>query len=82
MLVGRENTRINGQEKWNSNRTSFSNFISGTSFNNFLQDTNYNYSYIPTTSPGKCKTDYFMPELRIINSMLNIPSCSTIFNII
>jgi hypothetical protein len=30
------------------------------------------------TSPGKCKTDYVMPELRTINSMPNIPSCSTI----
>jgi hypothetical protein len=28
--------------------------------------------------PGKCKTDYVMPELRTINSMPNIPSCATI----
>jgi hypothetical protein len=46
--------------------------------NNFLEGTNYNYSCIPVTSPGKCKTDYVMPELRTINSMPNIPSCATV----
>jgi hypothetical protein len=46
--------------------------------NNFLEGTNYNYSCTPVTSPGKCKTDYVMPELRTINSMSNIPFCSTI----
>jgi hypothetical protein len=30
------------------------------------------------TSPGKCKTDYVMPELKMINSMPNIPSCATV----
>jgi hypothetical protein len=35
---------------------------------------NCNYSCTPITSPGKCKTDYVMPELRTINSMPNIPS--------
>jgi hypothetical protein len=46
--------------------------------NNFLGGTNYNYSCILIISPGKCKTDYVMPELRTINSMLNISSYSTI----
>jgi hypothetical protein len=49
-----------------------------TAKNNFLEGTNYNYSCTPITSPGKCKTNYVMPELRIINSMPNIPSCATI----
>jgi hypothetical protein len=46
--------------------------------NNFLEGTNYNYSCTPITSPGKCKKDYVMPELRMINSMPNIPSGATI----
>jgi hypothetical protein len=49
-----------------------------TTNNNYLEGTNYNYSCSPMTSPGKCKTDYVMPELRKINSMPNIPSCSMI----
>jgi hypothetical protein len=43
-----------------------------------MEGTNYNYSCIPITSPGKYKTDYVMPELRTINSMPIIPSCTTI----
>jgi hypothetical protein len=75
----KKNLRTNSQEKWCNNRTYISNFISGTLFIIsiwILEGTNYNYS--PITSPGKCKTDYVMPELRIINSMPNIPSCATI----
>jgi hypothetical protein len=36
------------------------------------------FSYIDKVTPGKCKTDYVMQELRSINLMFNIPSCSTI----
>jgi hypothetical protein len=46
--------------------------------NNFLEGTNYNYSYTLVTSPEKCKTNYIMQNLRMINSMPNISSCSTI----
>jgi hypothetical protein len=49
-----------------------------TANNNFLEGTNYNYSYTPVISPGKCKRDYMMLELRTINSISNMPSGSMI----
>jgi hypothetical protein len=61
-----------------NNATGKESVFLNTANNNFLEGTNYNYSCTPVTSPGKCKTDYVMLELRMINSMLNIPSCATI----
>jgi hypothetical protein len=64
--------------KHTNNETGKESVFLNTVNNNFLEGTNYNYSCTPVTSPGKCKTDYVMPELRMTNSMPNIPSCATI----
>jgi hypothetical protein len=61
-----------------NNGTGKESIFLNTGNNNFLEGTNYNYSCMRITSPRKCKTDYVMPELRIINSMPNILSCATI----
>jgi hypothetical protein len=64
--------------KHTNNATGKESIFLNTANNNFLENTNYNYSCTPITSPGKCKTDYVILELRIINSIPNIPSCATI----
>jgi hypothetical protein len=64
--------------KHTNNATGKESVFLNTANNNFLEGTNYNYSCIPVTSPGKCKTDYVMLELMRINSMPNIPSCATV----
>jgi hypothetical protein len=64
--------------KHTNNATGKESVFLNTANNNFLEGTNYNYSCTPVTSPGKCKTDYVMLELRTINSMPNIPSCATV----
>jgi hypothetical protein len=64
--------------KHTNNTTGKESVFLNTANNNFLEGTNYNCSCTQKTSPGKRKTDYVMPELRTINSMPNIPSCSTI----
>jgi hypothetical protein len=38
----------------------------------------YNYSFNPLNRPAKCLEDFTMPEIRTINRIPNIPSCSTI----
>jgi hypothetical protein len=65
-------------ETHTNNATGKKNVFLNTANNNFLEGTNYNYSCTPVTSSGKCKTDYVMPELRMINSMPNIPSCAMV----
>jgi hypothetical protein len=45
--------------------------------NNFLERTNYNYSCYPLNKPVNCMEDFAMSEIRTINGMPNIPSCST-----
>jgi hypothetical protein len=49
-----------------------------TASNNFLEGTNYNYSSKSLNTPMNCMEDFAMPEIRTINGMPNIPSCSTI----
>jgi hypothetical protein len=49
-----------------------------TASNNFLEGTNYNYSCRSLNDPSNCMEDFSMPEIRTINGMLTIPSCSTI----
>jgi hypothetical protein len=49
-----------------------------TASNNFLEETNYNYSCRPPNMPMNCMEDFAMPEIRTINGIPNIPSCSTI----
>jgi hypothetical protein len=64
--------------KHTNNATGEESIFLNTANNNFLEGTNYNYSCTLVTSPGKCKTNYIMLELRTINTMLNIPSYATI----
>jgi hypothetical protein len=49
-----------------------------TASNNFLEGTNYNYTCNPLNRPIKCMEDFAMLEIKTINGMPNIPSCSTI----
>jgi hypothetical protein len=52
-----------------------------TASNNFLEGMNYNYSCKPLNRPVKCMEDFVMPEIRMINGMPNMVSCSTIVTI-
>jgi hypothetical protein len=52
-----------------------------TASNNFLEGTNYNYSCHPLNKPINYMEDFAMPEIRTINGMPNIPSCSTIVSL-
>jgi hypothetical protein len=47
-----------------------------TASNNYLEGTNYNYSCRPLNNVKNCMEDFAMPEIRTINGMPNIPSCS------
>jgi hypothetical protein len=49
-----------------------------TASSNFLEGTNYNYSCKSLNDPRNCMEDFAMPEIRTINGMPNVPSCSTI----
>jgi hypothetical protein len=46
--------------------------------NNFLEGINYNYSCKFLNRPVKCMEEFAMLEIRTINGMPNIQSCSTI----
>jgi hypothetical protein len=63
---------------WTHTATGKENTFLNIASNNFLEGTNYDYLCKPVIFPGKCKINYVMPELRIINSMPDIPSCSTL----
>jgi hypothetical protein len=52
-----------------------------TASNNYLEGTNYNYGCRALNDPVNCMEDYAMPEIRTINGMQNIPSCSTIVSL-
>jgi hypothetical protein len=52
-----------------------------TASNNFLEGTNYNYSCGFLNKLINCMEDFAMTEIRTINGMPNIPSCSTIVSL-
>jgi hypothetical protein len=62
----------------NNNQTGKESIFLNTVSKNFLEGTNYNYSCHPLNKPVNCMEDFAMPEIRTINNMQNIPSCSTI----
>jgi hypothetical protein len=61
-----------------NNQTGKESIFLNTASNNFLEGTNYNYSCCPLNKPINCMEDFAMPEIRTINDIPNVPSCSTI----
>jgi hypothetical protein len=67
-----------GYWRHTNNATGKESIFLNTVSNNFLKRTNYNYSYCPLNKPINWMEDFAIPEIRTINGMPNISSCSTI----
>jgi hypothetical protein len=78
ITVGRYQIAPYGFWRHTNNQTGKELIFLNTASNNFLEETNYNYSYHPLNKQINCMEDFAMPEIRTINGMPNIPSCSTI----
>jgi hypothetical protein len=78
ITVGSHQIAPHGFWRHTNNQTGKESIFLNTASNNFLEGTNYNYSCRSLNDPRICMEDFAIPEIRTINGMPNIPSCSTI----
>jgi hypothetical protein len=78
ITVGPHQITLYGFWRHTNNQTGKKLIFLNTASNNFLEGTNYNYSCYPLNKPIICMEDFLMSEIRTINGIPSIPSCSTV----